>query len=84
MYLPLLYHTGCACVHAQSCLTLQTPWTLACQAPLSIGFSRKEYWSGLLFTSPGDLPDPGVKSTPSALADRFFTTELPGKPHHTE
>ena len=39
-----------------------TPWTLACQAPLSMGFSRQEHWSGLPFPSPGDLPDPGIES----------------------
>ena len=48
----------CVCVIAQSCLT---PWTVAHQAPLSMEFSRQEYWSGLPFPSPGDLPDPGVK-----------------------
>ena len=48
---------------AQSCLTLVTPWTAARQAPLSMGFSRQEYWSGLPFPSPGDLPDPGIKPT---------------------
>ena len=46
---------------AQSCLTLETPWTVACQAPPSMGFSRQEYWSGLPFPSPGDLPDTGIK-----------------------
>ena len=46
------------CVIAQSCLT---PWTVAHQAPLSMEFSRQEYWSGLPFPSPGYLPDPGVK-----------------------
>ena len=51
---------------AQSCLTLATPWTVTCQAPLSMGFSRQEYWSGLPFPSPEDLPDPGIK--PMALA----------------
>ena len=45
----------------QSCLTLGTPWTVAHQAPLSIGFSRQEYCSGLPFPSPGDLPDPGIE-----------------------
>ena len=39
-----------------------TPWTVACQAPLSMGFSRQEYWSGLPCPSPGDLPDPGIKA----------------------
>ena len=55
---------------AQSCLTL-APWSLAHQAPLSMGFSRQEYWSGLPFPSPGDLPDPVIKSVsplPPALA----------------
>ena len=44
-----------------------TPWTVARQAPLSVGFSRREYWSGLPFTSPGDLPDPGVEPGSSVL-----------------
>ena len=43
------------------CLTLATPWTVACQAPLPMGFSRQGYWSGLPFLSPGDLPDPGIR-----------------------
>ena len=49
-----------------------TPWTLDCQAPLSMGFSWQEYWSGLLFPSPGDLPDPGIKLRFPALTSRFF------------
>ena len=56
-----------------------TPWTVACQAPLFIGFLRQEYWSGLPFPSPGDLPNPGLKLTSPALAGRFFTPEPPGK-----
>ena len=44
----------------QSCLTFVTPWAVACQAPLSMGFSRQEYWSGLLCPPPGPLPDPGI------------------------
>ena len=51
-----------------------TPWTVACQAPLSIGFPRQEYWSELSFPSPGDLPDPGIESLSPALAGGFFTT----------
>ena len=61
--------------------TLQT---IACQAPLSMEFSRQEYWSGLPCPSPGDLPDPGIEPTSlvsSALAGRFFTTVLSGKPY---
>ena len=49
------------------------------QAPLSMGFSRQECWSGLPFPSPGDLLDPGIEPTSPALASRFFTTEPPGK-----
>ena len=52
---------------AQLCLTLATPWTVVCQAPLSLGFSREEYWSGLPFSSPGDLSDPGIESRSLAL-----------------
>ena len=52
---------------AQLCPTLVTPWTVARQAPLSVGFSRQEYWSGLPFPSPGDLPDPGIKPRSPAL-----------------
>ena len=58
-----------------------TPWTIAPQAPLSMGFSRQEYWSGLPFSPPGDLPNTGIKPTSPespALACGFFTTEPPG------
>ena len=55
------------------------PWTVACQAPLSMGFSRQEYLSGLPFTLSGDLPDPGIEPMSPALAGGFFTTEPPGK-----
>ena len=57
-----------------------TPWTVAHQAPLSMGFSRQEYWSGLPFPSPGDLPDPGIEPRCPELASGFSTTEPPGKP----
>ena len=59
-----------------------TPWTVARQAPLSMGFSRQEYWRGLQCPSPGNLPNPGIKPTSLAsptLVGRFFTTEPPGK-----
>ena len=55
-----------------------TPWTVAHQTPLSMGFPRQEYWSGLLFPSPGDLPDSRIKPTSPVLAD--FTTEPTGNP----
>ena len=57
-----------------------TPWAIDCQAPPSVGFSRQEYWSGLPFPSPEDLPDPEIKPLPPALTGGFFTTESPGKP----
>ena len=63
------------------CLILVTPWNGARQAPLSMGFSRQEYWSGLPFPSSGDLPDPGIEPVSPVLAGRFFTTKLPGKPY---
>ena len=57
-----------------------TACTVAHQAPLSMEFSRQEYWSGLPFPFPGDLPDAGIGSSSPALAGRFFTAEPPGKP----
>ena len=65
---------------AKWCQTLATSRTVACQAPLSMGFSRQEYWNGLPFPSPGDLPRSGIKSMFPALAGWFFISELPGKP----
>ena len=56
-----------------------TPWTVARQAPLSMGFPRQEYWSGLPFPSPGDPPDPGIEPISPALAGGFFTTEPAGE-----
>ena len=72
----------CVCSVAQSSLST-TPCTVAYQASLSMGFSQQEYWSGLPFPPPGDLPIPGIKPTSPvspATAGRFFTTEPPGKP----
>ena len=57
-----------------------TPWTVACQAPLSMGFSKQEYWSGLPFPSPGDLPNPGIKPRSPALQADTLSSEPPGKP----
>ena len=56
-----------------------TPWTVAHQAPLSMGFPRQEYWNGLPFPSPRDLHDQGIKFMSPALAGGFFTPEPPGK-----
>ena len=81
----------CVCVCARAHTRTQflshvlfflTPWTVARQTPLSMEFSRQEYWSGLLFPTPGDLPDPGIEHNPPAspaLAGRFFTTVPPGQ-----
>ena len=57
-----------------------TPWTVAHQAPPPMGFSRQEYWSGLPFPSPGDLPDPGIEPRSPALQADTLTYEPPGKP----
>ena len=62
------------------CPTLATPWTAAYQAPLSMGFSRQEYWNGLPFLSPGDLPDPGIEPGSLALQADSLLTEPLGKP----
>ena len=67
----------CVRLVTQSCLTLATPWTVACKNPRSTGFSRQDYRSGLPCPLPGDLPDPGIKPVSlksPALADGFFTT----------
>ena len=58
-----------------------TPQTVAHQAPLSMGFPRQEYWSGLPLPSPRDCPDLGIEPVPPALAGRFFTIELPRLPN---
>ena len=65
---------------AKSCPTLCTPWTVARQAPLSMGFSRQEYWNGLPFPSPGNPPNPGIEPLSPALQADSLPTELGGKP----
>ena len=57
------------------------PWTVARRAPLSAEFSRQEYWNGLPFPSPGDLPDPEIEPRPPGLQADFLPTELQGKPY---
>ena len=67
----------CACM--LSCVQLlETPWTIAHPAPLSMDFSRQEHWSGFPFSPPGNLPDQGIITASPALAGGFFTTEPPG------
>ena len=60
----------------KSCLSLMTSWTVACQDPLSMGFSRQEHWSGWPFLSPGDLPNPGNEPRSPALQADSLPTEL--------
>ena len=71
---------------AKSCPTIATPWTVACQASLSMGFSRQEYWHGLPFPSPGYLTDPGIKpisfKSPALQADSLPLSHL-GNPRNT-
>ena len=67
---------ACFCLVPKLCCTLCNPMNLARQAPLSMGFSRQEYWSGLPFPSPGDLPEPGIKPGSPALQADSLLTEL--------
>ena len=77
-----VYVCVCVCVCVKSLSHVQlfaTPWTVACQAPLSMGFSRQEYWSGLPLPSPGDLPNPRIKPRSPALQADALSSEPPGK-----
>ena len=67
--------------HVLSCVQLlATPWTIACQALLSMGFPKQEYWSGSPLSTSGNLPNPGIEPTFPALVGGLFTTEPLGKP----
>ena len=87
---PRLIITPCVCVCVCVCVCelvswvrfFVTPWTVAHQAPLSMGFSRQEYWSGLPFPPPGDLPSPGIKPQSPALQADPLPSEPPGKPYY--
>ena len=73
------------CVYAHACMLnhvrlFATPWTLAREAPLSLEFPRQEYWKGLPFPPPEDLPNGRIKPKSPAVAGGFFTTGPPGKP----
>ena len=71
----------CVCAQSLSCVQLfETPWSIAHKAPLSIEFSRQEHWSGSLFPTPEDLPDPGIEPVSLALQEDSLSSELPGKP----
>ena len=67
---------GCGDLVAKLCPILVTPWTVAHQAPLPVGFSRQEYWSALPCPSPGDLPDPGIKPGSPALQADSLPSEV--------
>ena len=81
-YLNLYIRDSCGGSVTKSCQILAPPWIIACQAPLLMGFTRQECWSGLPFLSPGDLPDPGIELESPALAGRFSTSEPPGNPKY--
>ena len=75
----------CVLSHFSRVRLFVTPWTVACQAPLSIRFSRQEHWSGLPFPPPGDLPNPGIEPESlmsSVLAAGFFTTSATWKAYN--
>ena len=79
-----MFSNDCAvCLVTQSCLTLFTPWTIPCQAPLSMGVPSQEDWSRLPVPSPGDLPNPGIEPRSSALQDDSLPAEPQGKPKNT-
>ena len=70
---------SCGGLVTKSCPALETPWTIACQAPPSVGFAGQEQWSGLPFPSPWDLPDPGIKPGFPALQADTLPSEPPGR-----
>ena len=79
----IILHIRKMCVHAQLLSQVHlfsTPWPVAHQDPLSMGFSRQQYWNGLPCPPPGDLPHPGTETMSPALAGGFFTLEPHGKP----
>ena len=71
----LTYGRGYSLSHVR---LFEIPWTVVCRAPLYMGFPRQEYWSGLSFPSPGDLPNPGIKPGSPALQVDSLPTELQG------
>ena len=74
-----IYEDDGGSIVTKSCQTLATPWNVAYQDPLSVGFSRQEYWSGLPFPSPGDFPNPGTEPRSPALQADSLMTDLQGK-----
>ena len=81
---PLWRQCECMLSHFSRAWLFSTLWTVTCQAPLSMGFSRKEYWSGLPCPPPGDLPHPGIRALSlmfPVLANMFFTTSATWEAH---
>ena len=83
-------NTGMGCHFLLQCVKVKSlshvrllanPWTTAHQGPPSLGFSRQEYWNGLPFLPPGDIPDPGIEPGSPALQSDTLLSESPGKPH---
>ena len=72
----------CVCLLLSHVQLFAMPWTVAHQAPLSMGFSRQEYWSGLPFPSPGDLPNPWIEPMSPALQADSLPSKPPGKPNN--
>ena len=80
LYRPTLIVSNCLWPHG----LFVTPWTVAYQAPPSMGFSRQEYWSGVPFPSPGDLPNPGIEPKFPTLWADILLSELPGKSYYID
>ena len=80
IYMLILSLLSLSVSHSVVSNSLGSPWTVACQAPLSIGFPRQEYWSGLPVPSPGDIPDPGIEPGSPALQADSLLSEPPRKP----
>ena len=74
------FHVALHCARLVVSDSFVTPWIVTCQAPLSMGFFRQEYWSGLPFPPLGDLPNPEIELADPILAGGFYITEPPGKP----
>ena len=80
LYASFVSMRACMLSHFSHVQPFMTPWTVAYQAPVSMGFSRQEYWSGFPCLPPGDLPNPGIKLGSTALQVDPLSVKLPGKP----
>ena len=81
MWMEVMHTSSCVCMLNHSVASdSAASWTVTSQAPLSMEFPRQEYWSGLPFPSPGDLPDPGIEPSSLVLQADSLLSEPPGKP----